>query len=242
MDKKIDKKMDNKVKVLIPNVISRDNIYKNVDEIRGLCLEEIKKGILDEEEKATYELYIGEYNKYDDKTPYLHDAYYQVGVNIMKEQIEMLEGIVKGRIVEIHKNSGNCHLLKCTIGNERMIVDNDVLNEDEEYEQWKAIIFLTPNAPISGGINFKINREYGISNIKSGLQNVDKKLQNGIINNIKVQSSDMTKWYLDSSIGNKYNRIVVFKKGMFYSHGTPFGIDIDTSNLFQVFSFTVARD
>lgn len=235
-----------KYKKGIASVIVAEDIYKDIDKIREKCIECIL-GDRDNEDinikgnDFRWSDYRGKFNEIENSEPYLREAIYQVELIFMEEHRELLEKLVKRRIVNINNESGNFHLHTCLNGSETVIIHDDV-NYDEKYDQWKAVIFLTPNPPISGGINFKRNTEYGISSLTSGLKNIEPNVRNAIINNIRRDAKDLTKWSQDSSIGNKYNRIVIFKTDLFYSYGMNFGKNIDTSKLFQEFTFTTIRE
>ena len=83
---------------------------------------------------------------------------------------------------------------------------------------WGAVLFLTPDAPPSSGTGFyKLKNESDCPN---------------------TFSQDLTKWELIDSVGNVFNRIVVFNSKRFHMSMDYFGNDKTNGRLFQVFFFS----
>lgn len=83
---------------------------------------------------------------------------------------------------------------------------------------WAGVLYLTPDAPLSSGTNiykFKDLQKY----------------------NENDYSQDMTKWYLLDSIGNVYNRLILFNAKQYHMSGDYFGLTQDDARLTQVFFF-----
>jgi hypothetical protein len=74
------------------------------------------------------------------------------------------------------------------------------------------------------------------------LNDLNKIIKDNIIKDLKNDMYDETKWILDSKISNVYNRLILFKKELFYSSSMNFGIDLNESRLIQYFSFGVSKD
>ena len=51
----------------------------------------------------------------------------------------------------------------------------------------------------------------------------------------------LNKYKFEDVIGNKYNRLVIYKGDMFHASLEYFGSDIHTGRLFQVFFFNTAH-
>lgn len=83
---------------------------------------------------------------------------------------------------------------------------------------WAGVLYLTPDAPLSSGTNiykFKDSQKY----------------------NENDYSQDMTKWDLIDSIGNVYNRIIIFNAKKYHMSGDYFGLNNEDGRLTQVFFF-----
>ena len=106
-----------------------------------------------------------------------------------------------------------------------------VYHSDEQ--QYAAIVYLTPNAPPNTGTSFFRHKKYKLRNnevfSKSDWYQSDL--------NYKEPHLDKTQWETVDSIGNVYNRLVIFNAH--YIHGVTeyFGEDINNSRLFQLFFF-----
>ena len=106
-----------------------------------------------------------------------------------------------------------------------------VYHSDEQ--QYAAIVYLTPNAPPNTGTSFFRHKKYKLRNnevfSKSDWYQSDL--------NYKEPHLDKTQWETVDSIGNVYNRLVIFNAQ--YIHGVTeyFGEDINNSRLFQLFFF-----
>jgi hypothetical protein len=54
----------------------------------------------------------------------------------------------------------------------------------------------------------------------------------------EYESQDMTKWELVDTIGNKYNRLAMYRSDLFHTSLDYFGSDLHTGRLFQLFFIT----
>jgi hypothetical protein len=86
------------------------------------------------------------------------------------------------------------------------------------FNDFAGIIYLTPDAPLSSGTNF-----FKFSNDVK-----DKKITD-------VYSQDMTKWTEVDSIGNKFNRLILFNANRFHMSNDYFGLKLDDGRLIQIF-------
>ena len=87
--------------------------------------------------------------------------------------------------------------------------------------KWAAVLYLTPNAPLSGGT--------GIFRTKTGITYET--------DNLNVNCRDMTKWEMVDRIGNVYNRLVIFNSKQYHMSLDYFGDDKNNGRLFQTFFF-----
>lgn len=96
---------------------------------------------------------------------------------------------------------------------------------------WSGVLFLTPHADAETGLGFHWCRGKIIKNYS------DIKIHNHE-EYYSVHKRDMSKWIQTDSIGNIYNRLVLFKSNKFVSDLQYFGICKNTGRLIQVFYFS----
>ena len=103
---------------------------------------------------------------------------------------------------------------------------------------WAAVIYLTPDAPLTGGTGLFRHKETGLE--------MAPKLEDGsyndeIMSEIYKDSQDMTKWEMTKFIGNKYNRLILYRGDIFHTSLDYFGRDKYDGRLFQTFFFDTER-
>jgi hypothetical protein len=105
--------------------------------------------------------------------------------------------------------------------------DRSWIHSDSKYTNWAGIVYLTPDAPINSGTSFYKHIQ-GVSN-----SNETK------VTNIDLGNSgrDRSKWQLIDSVGNIFNRLVLFNSTRYHSSNDYFGTDLYDGRLFQVFFF-----
>ena len=91
--------------------------------------------------------------------------------------------------------------------------------------KWAGVCYLTPNAPHTGGTGLFRHKETGAS---SSFR---------MPKNINVPGQDYTKWDLIDVIGNKYNRLVLYRGDLFHASLDYFGDNNENGRLFQLFFF-----
>ena len=103
-------------------------------------------------------------------------------------------------------------------------------------QQYAGIVYLTPNAPPECGTGFYRHKKYKIrdSNLFSKQDWYQSKL------NYKEPHLDKTSWEIVDSIGNVYNRLVIFNAQYIHAVTEYFGEDINNSRLFQLFFFSLS--
>ena len=100
-------------------------------------------------------------------------------------------------------------------------------------QQWAGVIFLTPDAPIQSGTSFYRNKK---SKVYHNSQ-IDWSVgENGNAFS-KETFLDPTPFEKQDSIGNVFNRLVIFDGGLIHSGNDYFGHNLETSRLFQIFFF-----
>ena len=91
---------------------------------------------------------------------------------------------------------------------------------------WAAVCYLTPDAPLTGG---------------TGLFRHKGQMDDEWMKEIYKDSQDMTKWDLVDFVGNKFNRLVMYRGDLFHTSMDYFGRDIYDGRLFQTFFFSTER-
>ena len=102
---------------------------------------------------------------------------------------------------------------------------------------WAAVLYLTPDAPLSAGTGIFKHKATGLSNWDYRNNNPEY---------LKTQPpgddfQDMTKWELVDRIGNVYNRLVLYRGDHFHISMDYFGQDINDGRLFQTFFFDTEK-
>lgn len=95
-------------------------------------------------------------------------------------------------------------------------------------QTWAALIYLTPDAPFSTGTSLYAHKETKIRHIDEH-PDADSCFRGGFY--------DSTKFELVDTIGNVFNRLVIFDARTFHAATGYFGKDITDSRLFQIFFF-----
>ena len=97
--------------------------------------------------------------------------------------------------------------------------------------KWAALVYLTPDAPLSSGTGLYKHKDTGAvewdPNI--GIEYNDYKPN--------TETQDFTKWELVDRIGNKYNRLVMYRGNQYHVSLDYFGKNKEDGRLFQTFFF-----
>jgi len=94
---------------------------------------------------------------------------------------------------------------------------------------WAALVYLTPNAPLTAGTAIFRHKETGLMEWPMDKDTQDK---------INADSQDLTKWEIVDRVGNVFNRIVLYRGYMFHQSLDYFGRDKFDGRLFQTFFFS----
>ena len=95
----------------------------------------------------------------------------------------------------------------------------------DHHNMWAGVCYLTPDAPHTGGTGLyrhKASNEFRRSNSDH-------------------EGYDYTKWDLFDRVGNKYNRLVIYRGDLFHASLDYFGDDLHNGRLFQTFFFNTER-
>lgn len=96
-------------------------------------------------------------------------------------------------------------------------------------QRWAAMIYLTPDAPPQAGTSFYRHKQTKIRHNS----------EEGIMQCFNQQTFlDSTPYELVDTVGNVYNRLVIFDGGLIHAASGYFGWDIPTSRLFHMFFFS----
>lgn len=95
--------------------------------------------------------------------------------------------------------------------------------------EWSAVIYMTPHAPFDAGTNTYSHKQLKIEKESEGTSEQIQKMN--------VDSRNYDNWYMVDSIGNKFNRCILFKGKRSHQSGTYFGTNKENSRLFQTYFF-----
>jgi len=97
---------------------------------------------------------------------------------------------------------------------------------------WAAILYLTPDAPLSSGTGFFRHKRTGIEN-KYQYDKSEKNIQE----ELDCDSNNLKKWDMIDYVGNKYNRLVLFQGSRNHRSMEYFGENKYDGRLFQLWFF-----
>jgi hypothetical protein len=102
---------------------------------------------------------------------------------------------------------------------------------------WAAVLYLTPDAPISAGTGIFKHKETGwmTFDYKNQDPNYLKQAPPG------HDSQDYTKWDMVDRFGNLFNRLIMYKADNYHVSLDYFGNTMENGRLFQVFFFNTER-
>lgn len=233
------------------SIIIIDDYYKNPDEIRKELLDYIEQNIITDNSNGL-QLEADEWHFQNLEHTYTdlpglcdHDktimgrvySFYSSYISMLCK--DKLEKIMDKKIYQL--SDMKCILTNClSYPNPIQIASLDTV--DKKYEEWIGIIFLTPNAPFDGGISTYNYKPLGINTIEKALLH-NNTMKQHFIDELHVRKYDISRyWEKDCIIENVYNRLVLFKKDLFYNSTTNFGCNLLDTRIVQQFSFLVLRN
>jgi len=102
-------------------------------------------------------------------------------------------------------------------------------------QQWAAVLYLTPDAPPQSGTSFYRHKETKVRH--------SSEIAWGTGDELKTFNQktfvDPTPFERVDTVGNVYNRLVIFDGKLIHSGNDYFGWDIASSRFFQIFFFDV---
>ena len=125
-----------------------------------------------------------------------------------------------GKIIDWMENEDQyCGSFQMSYATDRSWIHTD------DHNNWAGVLYLTPNAPITGGTGFyrsKVNGSiYGKNDDLAG-----------------DYAQDKTQWDLIGEVHNIYNRLVLFRADQWHTSMEYFGNNNKTGRLTQVFFFS----
>jgi hypothetical protein len=178
------------------NTIIVDDFYSNPDEVREFALSQ------DFSVKGNYPGYR--------TIPFLNES--------TKQGIQEMILPIAGQIVDWGEQYSGCFQL-CTAG-DRTWIHADVNNT------WAGVLYLTPDAPLSGGTAFYKHKWTGDRTEDSEEQ---------------YEPRDLTKWDVVDQVGNVFNRLVLYRGDLFHASVDYFGSGSHDGRLIQTFFFSTER-
>lgn len=186
------------------DLIICDNFYNNPEEVRNFALQQ------NFEVKGNYP---GNRTK----------------SHLTQEIADWISKVVGGEFVmEGLGDDTYCGAFQFTTAKDRTWIHADGWN------QWAGVVYLTPDAPASGGTGIyrhKPTGAYKMPRLTDGSRN------DTLAELINADGQDYTKWELIDQVGNKYNRAVFYKGDLFHASMDYFGRDLQDGRLFQTFFF-----
>ena len=104
----------------------------------------------------------------------------------------------------------------------------------DKNNKWAGVLYLTPNAPLTGGTGLFKHKETGLYKIP---RNEDGSVNKELTDYIYKDSQDMTKCEMMDFVGNVFNRLVIYQGDIFHTSLDYFGTDMYNGRLFQTFFF-----
>ena len=143
----------------------------------------------------------------------------------LKETIQKYVMPFAGKITDfpMDKNSYN-GAFQYTTSRDRSWVHVDGFNN------WAGVLFLTPDAPLSGGTAFY--------QFCDGTMSEDDQKYTQSKEETDKFSQDMTKWTQVDKVGNVFNRLILFNSKNYHMSMDYFGDNNYNGRLFQVFFFS----
>ncbi len=184
-----------------------DNFYNNVDEVREFALSQ---------EFAVRGNYPGMRT-----LPFLNDS--------IKNTIQTVLEPFAGKIT--YWGDDYTGAFQFTTCRDRSWIHSDYTTN------WAAVVYLTPNAPVTSGTGLYRLKENGLRNWNNSEHTAEEN-RNAEHNKY---SQDYTKWELVDRFGNLYNRMVLYRGDIFHVSMDYFGQDRYDGRLFQVFFFNTEK-
>ena len=147
----------------------------------------------------------------------------------LKEYIELHMSAVHGKINWPKEGEEEyCGSFQFTTAEDRTWIHSD------NNTKWAGVLYLTPDAPVSSGTGLYKHKETGLC----GWDNSKYTEEETSLAPHMSEARDYTKWDLVDRLGNKFNRLVLYRSDNYHVSMDYFGKDKYDGRLFQVFFFT----
>jgi hypothetical protein len=124
-----------------------------------------------------------------------------------------------GPVTSWFENTGYTGAFQLTTAQDRTWIHAD------HHNMWAGVCYLTPDAPHTGGTGLYRHKPSG----EFKRTNSDH------------EGYDYTKWDLFDKVGNKYNRLIIYRGDLFHASIDYFGDNLHNGRLFQTFFFNTER-
>lgn len=124
-----------------------------------------------------------------------------------------------GRATDWMESSGYTGCFQLATAQDRTWIHSD------HHNMWAGVCYLTPDAPHTGGTALYRHKATGQHNRVT----------------TDHEGYDYTKWDLFDRVGNKYNRLIIYRGDLFHASQDYFGDNPDNGRLFQTFFFNTER-
>lgn len=128
---------------------------------------------------------------------------------------------IAGKVTNWHNSTNPSYTgaFQITTANDRTWIHSD------HYSMWAGVCYLTPNAPYTGGTGFFKHKRTG----------------EWYRHTTDYEGYDYTKWDLFDTIGNRYNRLILYRSDIFHASLDYFGSNNLDGRLFQTFFFDTEK-
>lgn len=122
-------------------------------------------------------------------------------------------------------------------------VGGDQLVYHSDEQDWAAALYLTPNAPLQSGLTLYRSRLTGGRTVEESVEISDR--NGNYLTEVDAAVAmydgkllDRTAWEVVDTIGNRFNRLVIWNARLVHAATDYFGYDLHTARLFQMFFFS----
>lgn len=180
------------------NLITIDNFYNNVDEVRNFALSQ---------EFNVSGNYPGMRTK-----SFINENTKQIIENILSPHV----GKITDWLDDPTNSDGYTGSFQLTTSQDKSWVHVD------RYNDWAGVLYLTPNAPSSGGTGFFKSK-------------IDGSYFSNTYHFPDYAYIDMSRWEVSSVVANVYNRLILFRSNQWHTSLDYFGDSKNDGRLTQVF-------
>ena len=189
------------------NLIITDNFYQDPDPVRQYALNQ---------EFTVYGNYPGQRTR-----PVFYDS--------LKDSIQYIVQHAGGKITQFEEFEYNTAFQYTTAK------DSSWIHSDQT-TMWAGVCYLTPDAPVTAGTGlFKHKKTGWHACPRKEDGSIDEALMHKEI--LPYEWQDYTKWLLHDVVGNKFNRLVLYRGDYFHASLDYFGNTPENGRLFQTFFF-----